>query len=376
MEQNQFDLNNAVVFNFDSAVGKPDPKQESLADLQGVHTWLASMFSAKCKDYNLRGLSKTIKPDSVVLLDNSVISNKMDATHQGIMQYVFHAWAKELGVVLKPDMFFFTIVSEIKNQIINNPQKYRHLFTVSEKKERIELLNLTIDKLMAALESKIPCKELFSLVTKTTFSTEPSHFKHVMGITMADMGTPYYSYGTTRCGIPKVAVLGSLEDWTNLVNSVTNFRSVFESCCKTLTNYLTVVLGVLEQFVDSVFNAKDGKYLENMFVYYKNPLCGSGHSPIVMDGWLRKLYLGEYYNDNHYGYEDYVNMYPSHLNCLPYDCRDDPNNIEYYTYVCGMSSSRIVDDFLYPEYNIAHCEIVHPEKKCIFDVLASNTQNK
>src|ERR1700722_17373698 len=100
-------LNNSVVFEFENTKGKPDPKVEKLPNLPGPHTWLASMFRAKC-NYRQQDLAKTFKEGNVVLLPDSTISDRMDATHQGIMQYMFHAWARELGVVLKPDMFFFT----------------------------------------------------------------------------------------------------------------------------------------------------------------------------------------------------------------------------------------------------------------------------
>lgn len=78
----------------------------------------------------------------------------------------------------------------------------------------------------------------------------------------------------------------------------------------------------------------------------------SGHAKVITDGWIRNFYIPkDFYNDEAY-YEDYVQKYPSHFNCLAYSNEDDPNNILYYYYTCGLSSSRIVDGYLYSEYHI------------------------
>jgi hypothetical protein len=369
MEQTK-DTTDGVVFNFEKNIGKKNPDVEKIPTFSGPHDWLASMYKAKNKK-NLR-LQETIAKNSIRILLDSVISDKMDATHCGMMQYIYHAWAKELGVVLKPDMLFYTILSELKNQIINYPSKYRHLFTDSDKKENVVIVNLSIDKLMDVLNDLIPCKELFELVTKTSFSTEPQHYKQILGITMADMGTPYYSYSSTRCGIPKILIQGTKVDWNKLTETVLQFRQIFEGCCKVLTHYLTIVYDTVTKLIDAAFNKNDGSYFENIFTYCQNPHCGSGHLPVVLDGWIRTLYIGNYYNDKFYGYEDFIDRYRSHFNCLPYDDKDDPNNIKYYFYACGLSSSKINNGYLYPEYNIAHCELVHPEKETIFNVLAQN----
>ena len=380
MEQqsSSFDLSKGIIFEFDKGKGLPDPRVENVSELSGPHTWLKSVLMAKAKscDYEKRqivnAIVKTITANSIEIGNTNTISDQMDATHQGLMQYMFHSWAKELGCVLKPDMFFFTVISEIKNQILTSLSKYKHLFTESDKKTEIVLVNLTIDKLMDALGKLIPCKSLFDLITKTSFSTEPSHFKQVMGITMADMGTPYFNYCSTMCGIPKIIVCGTRDDWQKLITAMTNLKTIFEPCCKLLTSYVTDVIKTLEQLVTAVFVDHNAKFFNDMFIYQKNPKCGSGHDPIVLNGWVKKFYLGHSYGDHRSGHDNYINSFPSHMNCLPYNDRDDPNDIKYYFYIAGMCSSRIVDGYLYPEYNIAHCKLTHPDKKAIFDILAAN----
>ena len=368
MEPNKdvLDLNNGVAFIFDENIGLPDPKVESVAILNGPHDWLKAMFKAKSKLHYkpIAEICKTIDPESVQIFADSIISNKMEYTHPGFIQYVFTAWVNELGVVLKPDVLFYTIISEIKDAIINKPDNFKKLFTTLDEKTEIEVVHLTIDKLVDALEQLIPCKELFDIITKTEFDTAPFYFKQVLGITMADMGTPYYSYSTSKCGIPKLRVLGDIGNWENLCRAIDGLQKLLAPCSSQVGKYLLLALETINEIMAAAFTKNDREFFQNIFTYAKNAKCGSGHAKVVMNGWIKNFYI------NHQS--PYIRDYSSHLNCLPYIDKDDPSKIMYYFYASGLSSSYVIDGYLYPEYNIAHCQITHPDAKMIFDTMACN----
>lgn len=343
--------------------GKPNPNVEKVRIVEGVHQWLENIFNIKKKDWRTKNLS--LDKESVVLLPESILPDQMNYTHQGLIQYIFLCWAKEFGVVLKPDMFFFAVLSEIKNFIVDNPEPFRILFTTSKEKIKIVIVNLTVESLMAALKDLMPSKELFDIVTGTTFETAPTHYPQVLGITMADMGTPYYDYCTTKCGIPEVKVMGSNADWTKLLNAVNELSKLLSPCSSKLGKYLENVVTTLTEFIAAI-NTDNAEFLGNIFSYEKNNYCGSGHQKVVMNGWITKFYFKNS--------SSYITDYASHLSCLPYNDEDDPNNVKYYFYIAGLTSSRLQDGFLYPEYNIAHCQLVHPNSKSIFDVISAKTQ--
>lgn len=352
-----YKLSEAIIFELQDGIGLSDPKEESLHKYKEVNDWLKTMVYARSKFPNFTISTK----DSLRILDDTIMSDKMDATHAGLIQYIYNAWARELGVVLKPDIFFYTIISELKEKIIDDPISYHDLFTKVDKKEDIVVINLTIERLVVALKERIQNQELFNIITQTTFSTEPKHFKKVVGITMANMATPFYTYISTKCGIPVIAVLGSEMDWQVLLMAVIDLKKIFSNLT-IISQYLLKVMELINNFIKSVFKNKNSDFFKNMFTYQKNSRCESGHSPVIIDGWIRDLYIEKH---------DWLRNYPSHLSCLPYKNRDDPKNVKYYFYACGLTSSRIVDNFLYPEYNIIHCQLMDNNAEEIFDILAN-----
>jgi hypothetical protein len=71
-------------------------------------------------------------PQQVRLLNTGIPSNSV--THSGLIYYLHACWAKELGCVLRPDMVYYTIVSEIATYVVDNPEKFRSLFSNSKSK--------------------------------------------------------------------------------------------------------------------------------------------------------------------------------------------------------------------------------------------------
>jgi len=349
-------------------INQPDPHIENTATIPDAGTWLKSMFTAKYQHFihqndnryeKLKKIASTIDTESLRLMPNESILNKSNYTHQGLIQYVYTAWAHELGVILKPEFFFFTIVSEIKNFSMKNGT-FGKLFSEHTGKTRIEIVGLTIDKLVDVIHQSIPCQKLVQILIDTTFKSAPAHFPQVMGITLADMGVPYLNHYSTFCGIPKIAVLGCVEDWNKILVAINRLIIIFADSTS-ISKYLACVSNTILALIQSAFITKDVDYYKNMFSYSKNLKCESGHEEIMIDGWIRNMYIEP---------ESYINRYASHLNCLPYADEDDPINKKYYFYSTGLTSSTIVDDYLCPDFNIIHCEIIHPEASEIFNVLA------
>ena len=363
-------LKNGCVFDL-GMIKLLDLNMEKTNIFKGAHTWLKNIFKIKRDSDSGKKIKIIIDEKSINILPDSIISDKIDVTHGGLMDYVFNAWAKELGVVLTPDMFFYTIISELKDYIVSNPKEFQEMFTNSEDKQTINIVCLTIDKLIDVLEKLIPSKELFKIINESNFSTQPNHFKQVLGITFADMATPYYDYSTTRCGIPRVIVLGEQTEWNNLYLTIRELCSILEPHSKVMKLYLNRTIETIFELIQAVSN-NDIDFFEKMFIYGDDPhKCLSGHDDVFVKGWLRNLYVGYFYNNKHYGWPNLIRKFPSHLNVLPYF---DKDNKKYCVYMCGLSSSKIINDYLFPEYNIAHCEIIHPNKEIIFNTISKKQE--
>ena len=354
---------------------KNNPNIEKMDEYLGPHSWLKSLYIdrsrqslfsfddiEKLEKYNQTRfkIDLSINESSVVVLSDSIVANTIDATHSGLIQYVFESWCRELGVVLTPDIIFYTIISEIKNAISCYPEKYQQLFASNN--DPINDDNLTIDSLVNQLKKNMPCPELHELITSISFTTSPAHYKQVLGIVLADMACPYYDYAKPMCCIPKVAILGSEKDWQKIITCSQDIKNILSSYSTVLITYLDRVIKIINKIIAARFQKKDTSFLKKMFIYNKDKLaCVSGHDDIKLDGWIKHLY---FIND-----ENYIKNYPSHFNCIPYTNSKNSKNHHYFFYACGLSS-KIDKGFLKPEYNIAQCEIIDPHKKHIFDTIS------
>jgi len=325
-----------------------------------------------------------IDTDTIKILPGSAISTTVDAIHSGLLQYAHIAWADEVGVILSPDQFHYTVISEVKAHIIEHPDQFKHFFTEDSgsgsdsTKETINVHNLTVEKLLTVLEQKIPHKELFNLITRTHYLSAPDNFKLVTAITMANMATPYYDYVDTKCGIPHVAVRGSRDEWQLLADTINKLAVIFAQA-NDLRRYFGGVEGTIQTLIATVFGptsieAKQSLFA-NMFQHQNNQNCGSGHAQTIVTGWLRTLYM-LFYSTVADEIKDDIKKYPSHLNCLPYTNKDDPTDTRYYFYVTGLTSSELVKynsmTFYNPMYDVVHCQMISKYAHNVYDRLSDN----
>lgn len=80
--------------------------------------------------------------------------------HKNLMHYLTLAWSNHFSVVLTPDIIFYTVLAEIADEILTEPDTYRHLFTDSLDKKQI--LTLTSDPTKLDLEQVIEGMRYFT----------------------------------------------------------------------------------------------------------------------------------------------------------------------------------------------------------------------
>jgi len=231
-------------------------------------------------------------------------------------------------------------------------------------KVELVLVDLTPEKLMLAIQEVMPKDGLFSVINNCNFESAPSGFKQYLQIRLADAGTPFFDYTTTKCGIPKVGIVGSKEDWDNLTIQLRNLNKVFTDAKHTcFDSYLETCQKTIEKITEGT-----DKFLLQAFTYDVEPVR-SGRSPVVIDGWLKDFYMKIEGEREKRSISDYSN----HIACLPFKDKDDPHNIKYYYFASGLSTSNEIDGYLYPFYTTVKHQIVTENAKEIFDKISFST---
>lgn len=288
------------------------------------------------------------------ILESNLPNNAL--THAGLIYYLHACWAKELGCILRPDMIYFTILSEIASCILKRPKEYQSLFTDQDEKQNIILVDLHADQgrldiraLSRTLRQKVVSKELHQLVCETEFMSDDPHAREIRCMTFCQMGVPYYNYMTTFCGITSIDIQGLFFDWKKLFDtlgrlriilskydSVGDVRALLDKSFQTVSNIIHFVFD--QRFpLEAKYSTADS-FWNNLFHYGANTQCGSGHDRYIVSGWARNFYLS--------GGED-LNKFSCSMTYVPY------TNIETqkkFIQVSTLAYSELINGTAIPHY--------------------------
>lgn len=319
-------------------------------DLNDIRSWIKSFAPSNANPQNLRFIESNV--------------TRADITHSGLIYYLHACWAKELGCVLRPDMIYFTILSEIANCVIRRPKDFKSLFTDKNGKEDIIIVDhnadnggLNIQTLCQAMHEKIANKELYRLVCDIQFASDDFGAYDARCMAFCKMGIPFFNYMTTLCGISSVDIQGQFDDWKMLLNTLNQLRnllSMYDSSgnVNTLLGKSIATVSTIIHFTFDTNFQTDAKYptaqlfFNDIFHYGSNRQCGSGHDQYIVSGWARNFY-------NSQG-EDLTNFSTS-MTYVPY------KNIEtgrMFIQVSTLACSDIVNDVATPHYGKLKFEIL------------------
>lgn len=214
-------------------------------------------------------------PKSIIATNIPPLDGDKSFCHKNLMHYWTMCFDAHLGVVLTPDQIFYTVLAELAHAIRSSPDRYRALFTRSSAKVELVVLSddpahIDFDALIAQVAKHSPADtDLFT----AKFSTTTAASMLAMQAAFLEAMGAYFSYGNTCCGIPKVRVLGTLEDWQLLHSKVTSIAEFFANH-KELARYLSrAALGV-----SYVYQRRSVDHWKDFFAISR---CHSGHTDVV-----------------------------------------------------------------------------------------------
>jgi len=286
-------------------------------------------------------------------------------THAGFIHYLHLCWATEVGCELRPDMIWYTVVSELASLVLSNPERFKNLFNNETIKKNITIVSgspiINADTLVEAIRNVIANQEFLSDICDVKFESEVENSNYAVKMSFACMATPYFNYFNTLCGIPHVELIGSQEDWNKLYDSIykldkyicdTTSQRIMESqrqdhkwislCKHTVKNI------IYYGFLESEESKKE--FFSDIFHYGKNTKCGSGHPTNIVLGWAKNFYRVNQETDlshfkTHVSYVPYTNYDDKvycHLTCLSHSIKDEVNNTLRPQY--GIVNYVIIDD--------------------------------
>ncbi|CAB4410785.1 unnamed protein product [Rhizophagus irregularis] len=233
--------------------------------------------------------------------DETTINNQFvlerTMTSHGLAAAIYHAYNNHQHLLLTPDDIWLTIAQGVSQHINYNAEKFRYRFVKHKDKEEIaicidgilfsknsrlegdwpEAINRLVVKTDEAVE-KIDIKTLL----ECDFSTTTKNSLTASRIVLLDMLKEYFTYkGYSRCGIPKVTLEGTLEDWIKLQEKVIQLRQLDLDMDFWLDRLDPVVWKLVETYKGNV----DEEFWSKII---SKDSFGSG--PSWVTGWTTALY--------------------------------------------------------------------------------------
>eukprot|EP00727_Mastigamoeba_balamuthi_P008980 m51a1_g4704 hypothetical protein (446) ;mRNA; r:247833-249291 len=228
--------------------------------------------------------------------------------HQGLAWYVYACWAQEKGCVLRPDLVWLTVASELARETIAAPLAYRPLFASAAGggKELVRVLvgevdqPMPLERLASSVAQRMSDRRVAELVAHSDFASAGPGYHQAAASALAAAASPYYDYMTFMCGIPHFRIDGGSDEWQRLAAMCLELADHVTACNTPRTTqfagYCRDVAGLVRE-VDAYAHCDmsvraNAEAAQTFFsaCFWITASCGSGH-PYYCRGWLSRLYF-------------------------------------------------------------------------------------
>jgi len=203
--------------------------------------------------------------------------------HKSYYEYAAACYNTHHGMVVAPHLLWYIVLCEISGHIKANADHYRSLFTnAPEGKTEItvygDVLSVEMEQFITQLREHVPVSPDLFL---PEFSTATPQYNAAASCAFMDAVSPYYSYSMMLCGIPKIRLEGTREDWV----SFKAFLDSLQGRLDLAKTPLERIGGHIQSILDTYDNDPDLEFWGNIF---QNERCGSG-GQVKFTGWLTEF---------------------------------------------------------------------------------------
>lgn len=205
----------------------------------------------------------------------------------GFVGAAFRAYNQHYNLVINPDDVWIAITTALASEINRHAEQMRHLFVNHEGNKELviygngSILTANYDYLINQISDEINknTKDDIRCWLECNFSTTTPKIKTISKVVLMGAMKNYFSYKMyLLCGLPKVTLTGSIEDWREIrrrVERLANWNA------PNLSKWSEVLAYVLDKFVD-VFQGKVDTDFWNGIAHE----TGGGSGPRYLQGWI------------------------------------------------------------------------------------------
>jgi len=237
---------------------------------------------------------KSIEPSFNIIAKNDEPEKLVNFGLHSFFEGMYNAYAQHRPFTLSPDMIWLLICQGFSNHVNNNSESLRSLLVDFTGKTTLIVNDnsITLDNPNSPWQEVFPKfskqisdytgKELTGTLT-ANFSTTTAATKMASQITLMSAVKSYFDFIVIRlgCGIPKITLEGSTEDWQRVLNKTEALRKF------KLDWWIDEMEPVLKNIIAASKGETNKKFWQKMFKYHSQGKCGS---PTMVDGWIVKFF--------------------------------------------------------------------------------------
>lgn len=211
----------------------------------------------------------------------------------GFISAVYQAYCKHHELILKPDNILLAIEMQFSSYLNKYAEELRNNFVNHQGQKELIIKMLTLDW---PLFIKLTVKEIQKNIKDNTvcewllpnFTTTTEQDETIANIVIMATMQKYFSYTCSlECGIPKVTLLGTLEDWLKLrakINKLLDYEikdSKSQQSRGIMKRWHTLLAPILDEFIES--------YKGNVNLNFWDKICSRiyrGSGSCYLSGWI------------------------------------------------------------------------------------------
>ena len=229
-----------------------------------------------------------------IVAQSKASSGLVNFERHSFFQGMQQAYAEHRPFVISPDMIWLLISQGFARHVNANSEKLRSQFV--DYSGKISLVVTSTD--VRIEDPNAPWETIFPQFTRqiakntgrdltdalsANFSTTTPAEKIASDITIMEAMKSYFIYilPSPLCGIPKITLLGTPEDWRKISDKTKQLAKY------DLAWWTDELVPVLKEFVNASQGKIEKEFWRNMFKIHLSDMCGT---PDIIDGWIVKFF--------------------------------------------------------------------------------------
>lgn len=194
--------------------------------------------------------------------------------NNGLIGTIIYAYSNHIPLILKPDDIWFAIILNFSRYVNKNSEELRNLFV--EHDDKIDLKVIVDTPVIEDIYNygwkafiSIMCNNMNSylkddiktLITPN-FTTTTDDDKLIASISFMNSMSNYFNYTFAyECGLSKLKLLGTLDDWIKLENKVIELKKFNQPI---INKWIDLLIPVLDEFINTFSGSCDNDFWQRI----------------------------------------------------------------------------------------------------------------